>query len=85
MPDREVLDRLMRIETKLDNALSEVADHENRLRALEQSAISPAQVEAIAARHADQRQRRLLGWLSLIVTAVGIGVGALVSIAIAVL
>lgn len=33
--DREVLDRLVRIETKLDLSISRVDDHETRLRRLE--------------------------------------------------
>lgn len=35
--DREVLDRLTRIETKLDHAISGVDDHEKRIRALERA------------------------------------------------
>lgn len=34
-PDREVLDRLVRIETKIDLSISRVDDHETRLRRLE--------------------------------------------------
>lgn len=34
-PEREVLDRLVRIETKLDGALLAESDHELRLRVLE--------------------------------------------------
>lgn len=30
--DHEVIDRLARIETKLDSALSQLTDHESRLR-----------------------------------------------------
>lgn len=34
--EREVLDRLTRIETKLDQGISLIDDHERRIRALEQ-------------------------------------------------
>lgn len=35
--DREVLDRLTRIEVKLDDSLARSVDHENRIRRLERA------------------------------------------------
>lgn len=83
-PGREVLDRLVRIETKLDTALVNVADHENRLRALEQEAMTEVRVAAIAKKQAAENQTHLRGWLTLIVAALGILTTASVALFIAV-
>lgn len=83
-PGREVLDRLVRIETKLDTALSDVADHEHRLRTLEQSALTEERVAAIADEQAGKRQSNLRGWLTVILAALGILASTSVALLIAV-
>ena len=83
-PGREALDRLVRIETKLDVALSDVADHEARLRTLEQNTPTEERIAAIADEQASKRQSNLRGWLALILTALGILSAASVSLLIAV-
>jgi hypothetical protein len=70
--DREVLDRLVRIEIKLDTALSDVADHEARIRALEQGALTEERVATIADGRAIARQTNLRGWLTVILAALAI-------------
>lgn len=71
-PGREVLDRLVRIETKLDTALSDVADHEGRLRVLEKEQLTPEQVAAIAKKQTAESQTALRGWLVVILAALAI-------------
>lgn len=74
-PDREVLDRLIRIETMLYNMVERKDDHESRLRDVEHTMITREEL--------DGRQVRTLRWVALIVSVLGIVVSAVVSILIA--
>lgn len=74
--DREVLDRLIRIETMLTQMTTQREDHEARLRVLEREAMTAERVASIAEDRADARQRRLLGWLALVVAVVSSLLGA---------
>lgn len=59
--DREVLERLTRIEVKLDAAISRADDHENRLRRLERTVWAVAGAAAIAGGAVSGGLLRVLG------------------------
>lgn len=73
---REILDRLITIETMVRQLVEHRDDHESRMRTVEQSAITEERVVVIAQEQADARQQRALRWVALVVAVVSSVLGA---------